>query len=198
VTFARTLTDIDRTRVFVLGHSLGGLAAIYVAGRAPVTGLILMATAGRPMDQVIRDQVKTFNAGQGAANVAEILKMQDEIMARVRAGTATAQELQGQPLGAVRDMITRDPIAELQKTKAPLLVLKGGKDAQVFQRDFEALQAVAAARPASEARLFPGLTHIFTATDGPAEFRAILQPGHVAPDVIEAIAAWIRKTPGGR
>ena len=198
VTFARTLADVDRNRVYVLGHSLGGLAAIYVAGRAPVAGLILMATAGRPMDQVIRDQVRTLSAAQGEAKVAEILKMQDDVMARVRAGTATAQELQGQPLGAVRDMIMRDPIAELQKTKAPLLVLKGGKDAQVFQPDFEALQAVAAGRPGSETKLFPGLTHIFTATDGPAEFRAILQPGHVAPEAIEAIASWIRTTPGGR
>jgi dienelactone hydrolase len=198
VKYAQTIPDVDRTRVYVLGHSLGGLAAIYTAGRVPLTGLILMATGGRPMDRVIRDQVKTLNAVLGAAKVEEVLKVQDRIMAKVRAGTATAEELQGQPPEGMRDMITRDPIAELQKTKQPLLVLKGGKDAQVFQADFDALQAVASGRPGSEAKLFPSLTHIFTVTDGPAEFRAILQPGHVAPEVIDTIAKWVKKTGAGR
>lgn len=191
VTFARTIPGIDRDRVYVLGHSLGGLAALYVAERAPVTGVILMATAGRPMDQVIRDQVKELNAGQDEARVQETLKLQDSIMAKVRAGTATAQELNGQPPDAIKDMIVRDPIAELQKTRAPMLVLKGGKDAQVFQADFDALTAIAATRPGSSSKLFPNLTHIFTPTDGPAAVRAIFQPGHVAPEVIDTIAGWI-------
>ncbi len=166
--FSRTLQGVDGAQVFVLGHSLGGLAAMYVAQRAPVRGLILMAAPGRPMDQVIRDQVKTLNASLGDAKVAEILKLQDEIMGKVRAGTATATDLQGLSPVGVRDMIVRDPIAELRKSTVPMLVLKGGKDAQVFQADFDALAAVAAARPGSESRLFPDLTHIFTPDRRPA------------------------------
>jgi dienelactone hydrolase len=191
VKFAQTLPEIDRARIYVLGHSLGSLAAIYVAERVPVAGMVLMAGAGRPMDQVIRDQVIELSAGRGEAKLQETLKLQDSIMAKVRAGTATAQELQGQPPDAVRDMIVRDPIVELQKTTAPMLVLKGGKDAQVFQADFDALAAVAATRPRSASKLFPNLTHIFTPTDGPVEVRAIFQPAHVVPEVIDTIAAWI-------
>ncbi len=194
VTFAGTLGEVDRNRIYVLGHSLGGLAAIYVAERVPVAGIILMATAGRPMDQVIRDQVKEAAAGQDEAKQMEVLNLQDSIMAKVRAGTATAQELNGQPPGAIRDMIVRDPIAELQKTKAPLLVLRGAKDAQMFQADFDALAAVAARRPGSASMQFPNLTHLFTPTDGPATFQAIYQPGHVPPEVADTIAAWIAKS----
>ena len=102
VTFAGTLPEVDRNRVYVLGHSLGGLAAIYVGERVPVAGIVLMAAAGRPMDQVIRDQVKELNAGQGEARLQETLKLQDSIMAKVRAGTATAQDLQ-------RPAARRDP-----------------------------------------------------------------------------------------
>jgi len=194
LTFARTLQGVDGARLFVLGHSLGGLAAIYAAGKVPVSGAILMAAPGRPMDQVIRDQVRTLNAPVGEAKLAEILKMQDDIMGKVRAGTATSAELQGQPPAAVRDMIVRDPIAELKKSKAPILVLKGAKDAQVFQADFDALQAAGATRPGSEAKLFPDLTHIFTPTDGPAEVRAIFQPGRVPAIVVDTIAGWVKKT----
>jgi uncharacterized protein len=194
VAFARTLDGIDKSKLFVLGHSLGGLAATYVVQRAPVAGMILMASPGRPMDQVIRDQVRTLNAPLGEAKVAEVLKMQDEIMEKVRAGTATSQELQGQPVGAIRDMIVRDPIVELEKSRTPMLVLKGDKDAQVFQADFDALQAVAASRPGSAARLLPGLTHIFTPTSGPAEVRAIYEPARVPAAVITLIAGWVKDT----
>lgn len=193
VRFAATLPEVDRHRVYVLGHSLGGLAAIYVGERVPVAGIVLMAAGGRPMDQVIRDQVKELNAGQPETRQLETLKLQDSIMAKVRAGTATAQELGGQPPDAIRDMIVRDPVAELKKTTAPLLVLGGGKDAQTFQADFDALAAVAATRPGSASIQFPNLTHIFTPTEGPAAVRAILQPGHVPPAVIDAIASWIAK-----
>jgi dienelactone hydrolase len=191
VKFAQTLPEIDRARIYVLGHSLGSLAAIYVAERVPVAGMVLMAGAGRPMDQVIRDQVIELAAGQGEAKLQETLKQQDSIMAKVRAGTATAQDLNGQPPDAVRDMIVRDPIAELQKTTAPMLVLKGGKDAQLFQADYDSLAAVAGKRPHSGAKLFPNLTHIFTPTDGPTDVRAIYQPAHVAPEVIDTIVAWM-------
>ena len=95
--FVRKLQGVDASKLFVLGHSLGGLAAVYVAQKAPVRGMILMSAPGRPMDQVIRDQVRTLNAAVGEPKLAEILKMQDDIMAKVRAGTATAKDLSGQP-----------------------------------------------------------------------------------------------------
>jgi pimeloyl-ACP methyl ester carboxylesterase len=197
VTFARTLPEVDRNNIFVLGHSLGGLAVAYVAERTPLRGLILAATAGRPLDLVIRDQIRIFNANAALseAQQRQALQQQDEIMAKVRAGTATAGDLNGQGTPAMlRDVIVRDPIAELRKTTLPLLVLKGGNDAQTFQADFDALEALTKSRPGSEARLFPGLSHIFTAADGAADVDAIRKPAHVATDVVDAIAGWVART----
>lgn len=192
VVFAKALPEVVADRVFVLGHSLGGLAAIYVAQRVPVEGLILAATGGRTLDLVIRDQVRALSGAADEATMAGILKQQDAVMAKVRAGTATTEDLRGQGSPAsLRDAIIRDPIAELRKTSAPLFVVKGGRDAQVFQADFDALQTVARSRPGSDARLFPDLTHILTPTYGPAEVGAILHPARVAPEVIDAIAEWV-------
>lgn len=116
-------------------------------------------------------------------------------MAKVRAGTATLDDLRGQaPPAALRDTIVRDPLVELRKTTVPLLVLKGDKDAQVFQADFDALQALARTRAGSEARLFPNLTHIFTLTQGPPDMGAIALPAPLAPEVIDTIAAWVTRT----
>lgn len=199
VTFARTVPEVDRNNVFVLGHSLGGLAAVYVAERAPLRGLILAATGGRTLDLVIRDQIKTFNANAAIseAEQTEALRQQDEIMARVRAGTATAKDLHDQGTPAMlRDVIVRDPIAELRKTTLPLLVLRGASDAQTFPADFDALEALTRTRAGSEAKLFPGLTHIFTltATNGPADIDAVRKPAHVATEVIDTIAGWVART----
>ncbi len=198
VHFAAGLPEVAGRGVFVFGHSLGGLAAPYVAQRAEVRGLVLASAPGRTMDLIIRDQVASLSAGRTPDQLAETLALQDAIMAKVRAGTATAEDVQGQPPAAIRDMIIRDPIAELRKTTVPILVIKGGKDAQVFQADFDALSVLVTQRPGSEARLFPNLTHILTPVEGTADFRAILQPGRVAPEVLDLVASWVRGTTGGR
>ena len=75
---------------------------------------------------------------------------------------------------------------------------KGASDAQTFPADFDALEVLTRTRAGWEARLFPGLTHIFTltATNGPADVNAIRKPAHVAEEVVDAIAGWVARTSG--
>src|SRR5262249_8671777 len=48
--------------VWLLGHSEGGLVALAASrGAQGVCGLILAAAAGRPMGQVLRDQLKSYS-----------------------------------------------------------------------------------------------------------------------------------------
>src|SRR5262249_53150944 len=89
--YARTISGIDTKRVFLLGHSLGGSMAPFVAERAPeLHGIILMAAAARPLDELIYEQV-TFqltNQGQDRAAVADQVDKLKKQFARVRSGEA--------------------------------------------------------------------------------------------------------------
>lgn len=55
----RSEADVDDSKIFLLGHSLGGMLAPRIASQAgPLSGLILLAAPSRPLPKVISDQVE--------------------------------------------------------------------------------------------------------------------------------------------
>jgi dienelactone hydrolase len=195
--FAATQKDVDPKRVFLLGHSLGGGLAPYIAERSSVKGIILMAAPARGMNEVIKDQIREIMTSQGKSDeeIAKAVAEQDSVGKKVLAGNATDADLHGViPAPLFKDMLSRDPAGELQKVDVPLLVLEGGKDAQVFESDFDALRDIAAKRPGSEAKMFPNLDHLFMPVAGKPDVSDVFKPGHVAPEVIDTIATWVKKT----
>ena len=196
VQFAGTLEGVDAKCVFLLGHSLGASLAPYIAGRVPVHRLVMMASPARGLNEVIKDQIRLMLKQQGKSDeeIANVIAKQDKVAQDVLAGKATEAEVGSQvPLPLFKDMLSRDPAGELKKVNVPVLVLQGGKDAQVFASDFEALKEIVKDKPGSEAKMFPGLSHLFMPVDGAPDVYDAFKPGHVAPEVIETIAAWVRK-----
>ncbi|CAK9249661.1 unnamed protein product [Sphagnum jensenii] len=58
---------IDPDQCSILGHSEGGLIASQIAARLNPPSLVLMATPGRPLGEVLRTQVQTLLAKQNAS-----------------------------------------------------------------------------------------------------------------------------------
>lgn len=62
---------IARRAVFLLGHSLGGTLAPRIAqGGPPLAGLLIFAGSTRPLDELVRDQLRVI----GAAVDAELVE----------------------------------------------------------------------------------------------------------------------------
>jgi dienelactone hydrolase len=196
VEFAGTLDGVDGKRVFLLGHSLGASLAPYIAERVPVHGIVMMASPARGMNEVIKDQIRLMLKSQGKSDeeIAKVIAQQDKVAQDVLAGRATETEVGSQvPLPLFKDMLSRDPAGELKNINLPVLVLQGGKDAQVFASDFDALKEIVKDKPGSQAKMFKGLSHLFMPVEGAPDVYDALKPGHVAPEVIETIAAWVKK-----
>jgi hypothetical protein len=196
VQFAGTLEGVDGKRVFLLGHSLGGSLAPYIAERVPVHGMVMMAAPARGLNEVIKDQIRLMLKQQGKSDeeIAKVIAQQDKVAQDVLAGKATEAEVGSQvPLPLFKDMLSRDPAGELKKVNVPVLVLQGGKDAQVFRSDFDALKEIVKDKPRSEAKMFPGLSHSFMPVEGAPDVYDAFKAGHVAPEVMETIAAWVKK-----
>ena len=63
---------VDPTRVFVLGHSLGGMLAPRIGAADPrIAGLIIMAGAVRPLEQAIQDQSHYLAMADGTITAEE-------------------------------------------------------------------------------------------------------------------------------
>lgn len=194
--YAATLPEVDASRMFVLGHSLGGSMAPYIAARyGKLRGLILLAAGARPIDQILADQGRMAMKEQGKpeAEIVATLAEQQKMFARLRSGE-TKEPHAGVSAAYWRDWLLREPAVKLKELKLPVLVLQGGKDVQVLRADYDLLKTTLAARAgaAHEEHLFPELNHLFIpAKTGQVAEYAIA--GRVDARVPETIAAWVKK-----
>lgn len=197
--YARSLPEADPQRVFLLGHSLGATMAPFIAERFPaLRGAVLMAALARPIDETILDQVayRMRVAGQSHEEIARRVGELKSAFARVRAGEADDTEMVFFASARYwRDLLHHDLIAALGKLRPPVLVLQGGKDYQVTKVDYDLIQQALAAKPPEqrEAHLFPELNHLFMRVEGESTGAEYGRTGHVDPQVIETIAAWVKK-----
>jgi len=70
--------------------------------------------------------------------------------------------------------------------------LQGGRDYQVSPTlDFESLKTALAGKANATFKLYPELNHLFIAGEGPSTPDEYSISGHVSPQVITDIVAWI-------
>jgi fermentation-respiration switch protein FrsA (DUF1100 family) len=86
--------------------------------------------------------------------------------------------------------VKQDPAAGLKRLGLPALVLRGTKDIQVGEGDFNAL-AQANTAPGSESRDIDGLNHLFMPVAGESTGAEYFTASHVDAQVIRMIANWI-------
>ncbi|HXZ28911.1 MAG TPA: alpha/beta fold hydrolase [Terriglobales bacterium] len=199
--FARGLPEADAGAIFVLGHSLGASLAPFIAERVPgIRGQILMAAAARPLDELILEQVAHQMKLAGKSDEAVQMEVSDLriAFARVRSGEAPNDEVVFHaPAIYWRDLFFHDTRKALAATTVPALILQGGKDVQVSKTDYDLLQQAVAELPADlhQAQFFPNLNHLFMVVAGEPTGAEYGQPGQVAPEVIQAIATWVKAHP---
>jgi dienelactone hydrolase len=189
---------VDPTRVFVLGHSLGGMLAPRIGVADPrIAGLIIMAGAVRPLEQAIQDQSHYLAMADGTITAEEqvqldgLAQVADRIRRLTPADAADRALILGAPASYWLDLRGYDPPAAAARLSQPMLVLQGERDYQVTMDEFAKWRAVLASKSNVKLQSFPALNHLFVAGTGkslPAEYQT---PGHVSEGVVRAIAEWI-------
>jgi len=134
--------DVDRGRLFLIGHSQGGTVAMALVARggARAAGLVLLATLGRSIEAVSRDQVieggRLF--GFDHAQLELQLERQRELFALIHAGVPWTEEhvpaihLAAAPVVPwLREYARHDPLELAAAIRCPTLILYGSADFQV-------------------------------------------------------------------
>ncbi len=199
VSLLRRTVEIDSRRIFVLGHSLGGMLVPRIGRRDPdIAGFVIMAGATRPLEDLILAQVTNLLPLSGLPS-AEQQRRLDELkrqVARVKdpnlSPAVPRSELPfGLPAAYWLDLRGYNAAVAARDLNRPLLILHGGRDYQVTLEDFQGWQRELSSRQDVTFKLYPTLNHLFMEGAGrstPAEYE---RPGHVAQVVIEDIATWI-------
>lgn len=182
--------------VWVLGHSEGGLVAMAAAKeQADICGLVLVATSGRPMGEVLRDQLKANPANAPILNQALLAIDELEHGNRVDAGAlhpALQRLLNPAVQGFLISAFSYDPRRVLSDYFKPVLVLQGQRDIQVSEADARLLKQF---DPRARLVLLPNVNHVLksvTSDDRAANVATYSNPGlPLAPGVVEAIANFL-------
>lgn len=184
--------------IWLLGHSEGGLVAMAAARSVPhLCGLILVSTAGRPMGEVLREQLRANPANEPL--LAQAFAAIDALEAGRRVDGASLHPAL-QPLfapqvqGFLISAFALDPAKLLAGTKLPVLMLQGQRDMQVSANDARLLLAAA---PGATLTLLPGVNHVLksVASDDPAaNIATYADPAlPLAPGVLDSISEFLQK-----
>ncbi|PWI54876.1 alpha/beta hydrolase family protein [Sulfoacidibacillus thermotolerans] len=202
--FLRNDTRVDPNRVFVIGHSLGGMLAPRIdAEGGHFAGIIIMAGSPRKLEEILMDQnyevlnslnrfLKVIAKKQIAvlsAKFGKIYNLSDE--------EAKSTKLLGKYTRAYyfKEMGEHPSTDYLKALDKPLLILQGDKDFHLsIEKDFGGYQKLLCDKPNVTFKLYPNLNHLFM----PAVYGEIRKvkkeyrvAQHVDEQVIQDIANWI-------
>ena len=200
VELLRKTEGIDAKRIFVLGHSLGGMFVPRIGRLDPnIAGLIALAGATRALEDVIPEQLAYIFSLDGTVSAEEQKQIDQakEQAAKVKALKAedagSTTPIFGVPVSYWLDLRGYDPAESAKGLKQPMLILQGERDYQVTMEDFKKWNAALGGRSNVTLKSYPGLNHLFiagTSRSTPLEYD---QLGHVDERVIDDIASWIKK-----
>ena len=194
----RERRDVDAKRIFLLGHSLGGMLAPRIARDHPgFAGLILLAGATRPLERAMIEQLEYIARTDGTVSEQEREQIESTRMQVERVATLTRQDttnpaaILGAPPAYWLDLRAYDAPATAAKLHLPMLILQGERDYQVTGKDLAGWRAALATRPEVTFKTYPKLNHLFIAAEGPSTPAEYQVPGFVDEEVIRDIAVWL-------
>ena len=194
---------IDPERVFIIGHSMGGMLAPRIdAEGGNYAGLIIMAGSPRKLEEIILDQNEdVLRSTKGFVNwivkkqVAKFAAMFDGMYELSDEEAKKRKMGGGTTLYYFKEMGEHPVSGYLLSTEKPILIMQGEKDFQATaEKDFAAYKQLLAGRSNVTFRLYENLSHAFV----PSVYGDIMKAKqeynveqHISNEMIEDIASWI-------
>ena len=194
---------IDPERVFIIGHSMGGMLAPRIdAEGGNYSGIIIMAGSPRRLEDIMLDQNDAvLRSTKGV--VHWIVKKQVKKLTEMFDGLYQLSDEQarkrkmggGTTLYYFKEMGEHPASGYLTATEKPILILQGEQAFQATaEKDFAAYKQLLAGRSNVAFRLYENLSHAFVPSVYGDIMKAKQEYGieqHIPEEVITDIADWI-------
>jgi uncharacterized protein len=182
-------------KIIVIGHSEGSFLGMLAAKEAKADGFISLAGAGRTIDVILNEQIKS-----NPFNPEFLVKENEVILDSLKAGNVVknvSQLLHALYRPSIQpyliSWIKYDPAEEIKKLNMPVMIVQGSTDIQVAIVDAERLKE---ARPDAIYLLVEGMNHVMR--DAPADRMANIavysQPDKpLSSELLPALAKFIKE-----
>ncbi len=196
VDFLYQREEIDKNKIFILGHSLGGMLAPRIAEKTDkVRGIIMLAGTIKDLLEIIPKQAKYLASLDSKITEEEMREIEDlekKIEDIKSSKVGKDENILGAPGSYWLDLINYNPLESIKNLELPILVLQGDRDYQVTVDDFKLWQEELKDKPNVTFKLYKGLNHLFIYGEGKSTTEEYYRPGNVSQEVIEDIANWIK------
>ncbi len=199
ISLANTLPGVNKSQIYLLGHSLGGMLAPRIATFAPtLNGIILAAAPARKLSDMISEQNTFIYKSSGDTSTAgkqqftqssieidksRLLKLGD---------IAPDSIILGAPAAYWIDLNNYDQLATSKNIKNRILILQGGNDFQVSVQDLNIWRTTLAANKNASFKLYPDLNHLLSTQKEKGNGAQYRIPANVNADLISDISVWIK------
>lgn len=197
VNYLKQHDQIDTNKIYVLGHSLGGMMAPQIAqSDSTISGLILLAAPARPLEDLITNQTYYLANLDGTINEEE--QQQIDLIAaevqKIKSLNFTEEEKALSAYKAYWDYLsTYDQVATAKNLTISLFILQGKRDYQVtYEDDYLQWVQLLTGKENVAYQTYETLNHLFIHGGGTPTNTEYMTEGHVSADVINDIIQWMQ------
>lgn len=198
VNFLNTVPEIDKSKIFVAGHSQGGLLVpriLKADENGLIRGAVIMSGNTRPLEDLMVEQYQ-YLSGLNMATPQQVEAMKAQAAMLKDPEFNPANPPAGFALGTPywwADLKSYRPGEVVKDETRPLLILQGERDYQVSAgKDFTGWKDALSGKSNADFKLYPKLNHMYTEGEGelstPLEYYT---PANVPLYVIEDISQWV-------
>ncbi|MDA7803125.1 alpha/beta fold hydrolase [Crocinitomix sp.] len=194
-------TRVDKSKIIVLGHSLGGMSAPQIAleGKKSVAGMIIMAGNARPLQDIVLEQYTYLSMKDGEINEEEAALIQNyelelEALNELKVKGVTKSPLPfGLPAAYWNYLLKYNQIDIAKTIQQPILILQGERDYQVTPKELEIWKSNLANKTNVTYKKYVKLNHFMKEGEGksyPSEYmKALPLPSYLVDDIVNWIKA---------
>jgi len=199
VEFVKSDESLDNNRIFILGHSLGAMAAPRIAAKTPgLKGIILMAGTARPLEDLILEQVNYLSREQNSPEVQEYLgKLRQQVVNARQIEKNLNVQAENLPLNIPAsywlDLKKNNHVEITKGLGCKIMILQGERDYQVTMTDFKAWQRQLRRNKNVTLKSYPRLNHLFLEGEGKSLPKEYDVRGNIPWYVIQDILNWINR-----
>jgi len=214
VDYLREHPQVDAKRIFIFGHSEGGLiaSAIGADDDSGLAGVILAAMPGRTLTKLMREQIQSrmAEAGKPEKETADFLAKYDRIVRGLMGGHVNfpKESLNEKDpydtllIGLIKQyevvvaLLINDPLQIINNIKFPVLAVQGKKDIQVAVKDAQFLEEAwkRAQHPDATVVVLDDVDHLMKTNKGAAGWASYEDASRpLDANLLAVLTDWMQK-----